>query len=65
MLNSNSQEKINDFFSFLRQLELNITPKLAKIGKKEEIERKELIVRIKKYNIKKKIELLSLTISQS
>ena len=35
------------------KLELNITPKLAKIGKKEEIERKELIVRIENYNIRK------------
>ena len=35
------------------KLELNITPKLAKIGKKEEIEKKELMDWIENYNFRK------------
>ena len=49
---------------FMKKLELNITPKLAKIGKKEEIKRKD------RYNghkttISEKLELLTLIITNT
>ena len=43
----------------MKKLELNITPKLAKIGKKEGIERKELIEWIENYDSKQNRALKS------